>query len=286
MRHRHGLFLFASIALSAGVSAQSDTPPDEALPSEFRGEIDYAGTYSGELVTKRKRMRAPGISEAVRSLTSSRTLPLKGEYAITVRFEGSSVRGSSRPRSTAGDDGAALAPDTFVGTRSGTDCLIQWSEGPQVTARCGRGEFAFGFDAFEDRRGDKLTLAVTAGQARLVDYRQEELDRVAQRVLQIASFAGRIEALRQSYNAEGVMPALACYRMRQAAGLHDAQLTDLAWLAGDLADIGADVQSSGSAEASAALQLLSPPQIEQLAAATREGRAVAEAEYDAACPKA
>jgi hypothetical protein len=284
MRYQASPFLLAALALSASATAQSDPPVDEALPSDFRGEIDYAGTYSGEVVTKAEKMRSPGISEVLRSLASSRSLPLAGDYAVTVRFEGRIVRGTARTRNTAGPDGTPLAPDKFFGTRSGAECLIQWDQGPQVAAHCGRNEFAFAYEDFEDRQGDEITLSVTTSQARLVDYRHRELGRVAERVLRIASFAGRVDALRASYNADGVLPGLKCYRMRQEAGLHDEQIADLEWLAADLAGIGTDVAASGDAGASAALQSLSPTTIEQLAAAAREGRSAAEANYLAACP--
>jgi hypothetical protein len=286
MRHPASLIPLAALALSAAAAAQSDPPSDAALPAEFRGEIDYAGTYSGQVVTKAEKMRSPGISEVVRSLVSSKTLPLAGDYAITVRFEGNIVRGSARTRSTAGPDGALLAGDTFLGTRSGAECLVKWSQGPQVAARCTADEFAFAYEDYEDSRGDEITLTVGAAPARLVDFRQRELGRVAERVLRIASFADRVGELRKSYDAAGVLPALKCYRMRQEAGLYDEQAADLAWLAGDPDGIAADVRSADSGEASAVLDALTAEKLDELVAAARDGRAAAEADYDATCPKA
>src|SRR5690606_21894588 len=121
----------------------------------------------------------------------------------------------------------------------------------------------YGFAEFEDAQGDEFTLSVIASAIRTVDFRQREYERVAVRVLQVASFAGRIAELRASYGADGVMPALKCYRMRQEIGLYDGQLADLEWLASDLDQIAADVRSSGNAAAAQALQALPPEQIDR-----------------------
>ncbi len=279
------LFLIAVAACPAGAASQPDAGADE-LPPGFRGEITYSGTYSGELTTKAERIRSPGIGEVVRSLASSRTLALEGEYALTIRFEGNIVQGSARFLGAPESGGVPLELGSFTGLRTGGDCTIQWGEGPRAEARCGRGAFAYSFAEFEDQSGDEITLSVTASPIRIVDFRQREYERIAQRVLQIESFAGRVAELRASYGDEGVMPAFKCYRMRQEVGLYDGQLADLAWLAAGFEEIGADVASSGDAAARAVWQSLPLPEIDKRLAATRDGRSAAEANYDTACPKA
>lgn len=150
----------------------------DVLPPDFRGEITYYGGYSGSLRTRADRMRNLSVTEALRSVTSSRTLPLSGEYEITIRYDGAQITGNWASRSATGPNGASLDPrGTLTGTRNGSNCT--WNDpsavgGPPGVAYCGRGRWEWADDDVFNPQGHQVAIHVLTNQTRFVDFGERE----------------------------------------------------------------------------------------------------------------
>lgn len=162
-------------------AAQSNAVQGDMLPPDFRGEITYYGNYSGRLTTRANRMRNLSVAEALRSATSSRTLPLSGEYEITIRYDGAQITGNWASRSATGPNGASLDPrGTITGTRNGSTCTFNdpsAAGGPPGVAYCGRGRWEWANDNVFNPQGHQVALRVLTSQTRFVDYAERERSR-------------------------------------------------------------------------------------------------------------
>ena len=148
----------------------------QAIPADFRGEITYTGAYSGSVKTKPDRMRNLSLGEGLRSLTSSKTLPLMGDYQLTVRYEGNRISGNFIARSTAGPNGATMDDrGSLTGTRQGTACTFTTEGGgPPTTAYCGRGRWEWSNNDVFNLQGHKVALRIMANQTGMVDFAERE----------------------------------------------------------------------------------------------------------------
>lgn len=172
-----------STGRSSVLGGSTASQPSDVIPPDFRGEITYTGTYSGSVKTKADRMRSLSLNEALRSATSSQTLPLSGEYQLTVRYEGNRIYGAFVSRSATGPNGASIDPrGSFVGTRNGTTCTFTSEQivgGKPAVGYCGRSRWEWMDDDVFNPQGHKVALRIVANQTGMVDFAERERQQAA-----------------------------------------------------------------------------------------------------------
>lgn len=204
---------------SSVLGGSTASQPSDALPPDFRGEITYTGTYSGSVKTKPDRMRNLSLGEGLRSLTSSQTLPLSGEYQLTVRYEGNRIYGAFVTRSATGPNGASIDPrGSFVGTRNGTTCTFTSEQivgGKPAVGYCGRSRWEWKDDDVFNPQGHKVALRIVANQTGMVDFAERERQQAiaaaeqqriaAERARKEQAEAARLAALPRASSAQAAL---------------------------------------------------------------------------------
>lgn len=151
---------------------QPDLTPksvDDAVPATFRGQITYRGFYRGKLFVPGPPMRALSLGAMLRSAAEARTLPMGGDFVLIMEFNGSSVSGRTEITNGISGDHGGLDPGHFMGTRQGTTCHLQWNDGTETVAYCGRTEFRAAGNGAQDN-GMKFGYIATVPAAETVDF--------------------------------------------------------------------------------------------------------------------
>lgn len=131
--------------------------PAEVLPPDFRGEIRYKGTYQG---LARASFSDPRVG--------GQELPMAGSYAMTIRFDGHRIEGSTETENGVLGLNAALEPGSFTGTRFGATCSLQWQDGSTTTDYCSRTELREVVND-DSKGGDHIEYVVRAVAQQAVD---------------------------------------------------------------------------------------------------------------------
>lgn len=178
--------MFATIAALgfpalAQISADNESAAaGDVIPSDFKGKITYAGSYSRSVAIVPRAGTNPS--------RGARTESFQGNLTYEISYNGPKFTGNySEP------GGNFRTSGTFKGTRSGQICQVEFDNGMRVTATCGLTRFSI-VTTFAGDWGRKTDVTVDLKQAAIVDF--AELDRKkaatdAERWKQTASaFAG------------------------------------------------------------------------------------------------
>lgn len=160
------LGLFAPLGAAVAAAGGSTTIPDDA-----RLQITYDGRASGIAKVKdRSRNSSVTLGGLRLNFDGMREVPVEAGYHVVVTYEGTNVSGVETQTSSAPFLNGTF---TFRGTRQGDACLLTWSDGAQLTARCTTEEFGYE-QATSDAQGQSSNIRFAAARTGTVDLAAQE----------------------------------------------------------------------------------------------------------------
>lgn len=160
--------------------------PTDALPPNFRGKVTYKGFYHGKAY-------APSLAK---------TLPMGGDFIVTLEFNGSTVSGSLQTVNGISGEHAGVDPARLMGRREGSTCYLDWSDGSSTVNYCGRTQFR-GSQYVVQSDGTRFGYSATIPASDFLDF--AEADRGGARGGATTSLAGGRGAASATVGSNGAM---------------------------------------------------------------------------------
>lgn len=155
--------------------ASPSTSTSEALPASFRGQIQYRGNYTGQMRLKAEQggLRMNNRGQLNLNLGKKKQ-PFGGSYTLLINFDGEKISGTFTSQENVNRRIVRNGRQTFIGTRKGTSCHMNWSDGSRTVNYCGRSRHSVEFKNQIDPQGNKYDQAFQGNAMRLTDYAERD----------------------------------------------------------------------------------------------------------------